>query len=810
MSDIYIKDSTGTSSSTWKKAVNIFVKTATGTTSAAWKAATSVWVYFVSGWTRVWPLSGVFAVTPPYITTSSGSTTPLYGVDGVRRIGTTVWGKNGTWNPNGWTINSYQYRWRGYANSDINDQLITTQTALATYSGATSLTLSAAYDRTYLSFFIQANSSGGTAYNGYAESGVDYGRLQIIRRSPLNLTTSLSSYAPQVGSQITYSSTWDETDAYAAESYRTSVAWYKNLSNSTSGGTWVGSGNTYTPQSSDLGYYLYVVETRQNSGSDYDLGINTGVEAKVITTSTVASALTAPTSVNINSISRYDNTSINAIINFSGGSGPYYQLYWTTGNPAPVTASYDSASTGSPIADVFSPSSGYTYYFYVRSSTENLGNTNSNGISTAGTYSPYSTAYASYTFYAPSGATASISGTSSVGSTLTYTGTLPTTSSPASDVTSTVWRVNDGGPGGNSFTGGSILQTGGSTFVIPATMYGISTVGYSVRVEVTFNNGVGTQIATSNAIQITAAATKLATPTNVSASDNRSDGIQVSWTNVANAATYGVWWGGAPSYDSTPDFGGPNNNGGKTITGSPFLDDGVTTGTTRDYYVQAFPSVGSTTYLKSNWSSGDSGTRVAASNPPTGGSVSVSPSTGTAGTTTYTASASGWSGTGTITYSYSWQYFSSSSFSYVQYTTGSTFSPPSNINTVYPNYGWRVVVTASNGVSPNGTASASFTINNPASGTAPSTPTGLSNSYSSGPSWTGSWSASTGTSPITYYWTLYQSSSNGGSITATANGSTTGTSFTKAMTSSNGLWAYFTVYASNAYGTSGTATSSWA
>lgn len=98
----------------------------------------------------------------------------------------------------------------------------------------------------------------------------------------------------------------------------------------------------------------------------------------------------------------------------------------------------------------------------------------------------------------------------------------------------------------------------------------------------------------------------------------------------------------------------------------------------------------------------------------------------------------------------------------------------------------------------------------PASGTAPSTPTGLSNTYSTGPSWTGSWNASTGTTPITYFWTLYQSQTNGGTVTATASGSTTGTSFTRSMSSANGLWAYFTVYAQNSIGTSGTATSGWA
>jgi hypothetical protein len=97
--------------------------------------------------------------------------------------------------------------------------------------------------------------------------------------------------------------------------------------------------------------------------------------------------------------------------------------------------------------------------------------------------------------------------------------------------------------------------------------------------------------------------------------------------------------------------------------------------------------------------------------PPTGGSVSVTPTTGTAGSTTFTASTSGWSGSGTITYSYSWQYALNTNFNWIQAATGTTFAP-----TVSQNSGviaWRVVVTASNGTSPNGTATANFTVNNP-------------------------------------------------------------------------------------------------
>jgi hypothetical protein len=119
----------------------------------------------------------------------------------------------------------------------------------------------------------------------------------------------------------------------------------------------------------------------------------------------------------------------------------------------------------------------------------------------------------------------------------------------------------------------------------------------------------------------------------------------------------------------------------------------------------------------------------------------------------------------------------------VSYPSGGTYTPTANVN-----------------------ASAIWN----ASGSAPSTPSGLTNSYSSGPTWTGSWAASSGTAPITYYWTLYQSATVGGTINATASGSTTSTSFTKTMLSADGLWAQFTVYASNSSGTSGTATSGWA
>lgn len=784
-SDIFIKSS----SSTWSKLTNLFIKTG----SSTWSAAKSVWLYFDAGWTRVWPLSGIYSLTSPYIANSSGSTTPR---TSPVRVGTAYFGKNGTWEPNGWTITGYSYKWIYY--TDSSSTSVSSESTLTTYTAPVSNTISALYDRTFISFYVQANASN-SAYNGYAESGTDYGRLPVIRNQPLNLTKSLSSYFPTIGSQLTYSSTWDTTSAYASESNRTTVVWYRNSVNSTSGGTQVGTGLIYTPVSADLNNFLYVVETRFNSGTDYDLGLTTGVSVFEITTSRVGQALNPPTSVNINSVSRATDTTTDVSISFSGGTGPYYQLYWISSPSAPVTALYDAASTGSPILETFGFANGITYYFYVRSSTENLGNTITNGSATSGTYSAYSTASASYTFQSPSGATSSISGSSSVGSTLSLSTSSPTTASPAATGITTTWRIANGGTGGNSFTGGSVIQNGGSTYTIPSTLFGTSTVGYQVRAEVTYNNGVGSQTAISNAITITSGAP--GTPTSLTATTDRTDGVNLTFSGSTNATSYDIFWNTAisatPQPAATPDFSGVS---------SPYLDTTISSGVTRYYWVRGKNANGTSAWFPAT--NGVTGTRtVAIPNATAPTSVNASAGNGTVSVS--------WSGaTNAVKYRVWWSSSSTGNgvdpaSSYDAETTATSVSFNLANGTTY--YFW---VSASNtnnvwtpySSSPRGQATPTA----PPVVTAPTTPTGLTISYASGPTWTGSWTASTGTAPITYYWTLQQSLTNGGAITASASGTTTGTSFSRSMTSSNGLWARFTVYAGNSAGNSGTATSGWA
>ena len=278
------------------------------------------------------------------------------------------------------------------------------------------------------------------------------------------------------------------------------------------------------------------------------------------TTFQTNASLTGATSTSIVSMSRLNDTTVRAYIGSSGASGPYYQLFWTSQSTASSTASYDAASTTTTVMEDFGFSAG-TIYFYVRSSSENLGDTTVVGSGTAGTFSSYgpTTGAASYTFASPSGATSSVNGSSAVGSTLTLTANSPTSAAPSASMTSIVWVVNDGGFGGNSFTGGSVLQNGGTTFVIPQYLYGsVSSVGYSIRAEVTWNNGVGSQIANSTATAVTQ---PVVIPTNSSAPTLSGN------LTIGSTLTFGVGsWNGSPtSYNLRLYRGTANVNTSETL-----------------------------------------------------------------------------------------------------------------------------------------------------------------------------------------------------------------------------------------------------
>jgi len=76
-----------------------------------------------------------------------------------------------------------------------------------------------------------------------------------------------------------------------------------------------------------------------------------------------AAVLTAPT---ITSVS-VSNVGGAVSVSFTGGSGPAYQAYWTTGVAPTVPVTPDASGTSSPLTDNTGPASGVTNYMYVRS-----------------------------------------------------------------------------------------------------------------------------------------------------------------------------------------------------------------------------------------------------------------------------------------------------------------------------------------------------------------------------------------------------------------------------------------------------------
>lgn len=516
-----------------------------------------------------------------------------YGMDGTNY---------GTAASSAWTTRTGSNSSFGFGGTLINNITVSGTTATLTHNET-----------------ISSSSFGSTTYAIDGVSGYDRWQIEIEVSA---LKNSVRKYYADVVGGIPYYVSRAATSTLSASPFNAQVNQNVTLSGSFGG---LGGGLSYPRQyriyygdGTDSGYlpvgeYSYgtsnpsfSITKQYTSNGEYYPYIITMPDYQTTSTSlVVAAALNPPTSVTVSSVSRYDDNSVLVTLSHSGGSGPYYQMYWVNSASSPTTASYDAAGSGSTISDTIPASNNYTAYFYVRSSTENLGTTFTSGSGTAGTYSNYSSLSPnpSYTFLQPSGSV-SVSPSSGTAGTTQFTATPSVSASPSAQI-SYQWQYFEGGAIGWVAIGGATSST-----YTPPSNY-VSLYGSNLRCQITANNGVGTQLVTTAAATVSAAATKLATPTNVSASDTRTDGIQVSWTNVSNASTYGVWWGGVPSYDSSPDFGGPNNNGGKTITSSPFLDDGAPVGS-RNYYVQAFPLTSSTSFLKSDWSAGDSGTRLAA------------------------------------------------------------------------------------------------------------------------------------------------------------------------------------------------------
>lgn len=226
---------------------------------------------------------------------------------------------------------------------------------------------------------------------------------------------------------------------------------------------------------------------------------------------------------------------------------------------------------------------------------------------------------------APTGGSASISGASAVGSTLTLTKT-DAVGQPNPSAT-WLWRISDGGFGGNTFNGGSIVQNGGLTYT---SQYS----GYSVRVEITWSNAVApAQSIVTNSIAVTASVLTAPTPYNVIKSGSN---YLVYFTGGSGPA-YQVWWQGSAGTPTTTSYDASFGSSPITVTNLT-----ASPGSTYYFSVRSVSSAGNT-------GSGPSSTISAWSGQYAYTEPSSTPATapGTPGTP-----ANGW--TSGTTYPFSW------------------------------------------------------------------------------------------------------------------------------------------------------------
>jgi hypothetical protein len=496
-------------------------------------------------------------------------------------------------------------------------------------------------------------------------------------------------------------------------------------------------------------------------------GLDDSFTAVVTSANQQAPVLTAPTitSVSVGTVGGAVSVS------FSGGSGPFYQAYWTGGSTPTVPVTPDASGSSSPLTDSTGPVNTSTFTMFVRSvltegelsvgpsslasswssgvtfnmnpapvvklstptgvnATDNRTdgiNITWNAVSDAAYYGVWyggAPAYDSLADFGGNRNTTLITGTSyldtSMGSGVTRDYYVQAYKSGDPTGTKSEW----GGPDSGTRAIATVAPNGGSVSVSPSSgTAGITTftatpsgwsgtpstftysyswqylntsfswqqfatgstaiapnvTAYAWQVVLTVSNGVSPNGTASASFSVSAPVSKLSTPTGVSASDNRTDGILISWNAVSGASYYGVWWGPVPGYDSTPDF--------QNISGTSYFDSGAPVGS-RNYYVQAFAS-GNPSGTKSDWGGPDSGTRLSVPvvSAPTNLVINLSYT----GSPAWTGS---WSASNAT--SYSWSFYTADNNSGTNMTFRSSGSGTSMSYSGGGQFWGKLYVTASN------------------------------------------------------------------------------------------------------------------
>jgi hypothetical protein len=633
-----------TAPSSWAEIKNFYVKTA----SSAWSQVTDAWVKVSSTlWKQFWSALMSPTQTVELISSYTGTDSATLRLQG----------RNYKWVPTPQTL-KYYFRWvpdggsTYYIGAGGSSGDTTSNPTISTVLPGTSsyITISPSGSNFELGkinryyFEVRATGASGSVYSSQSVEDVTIVSpkaptlsFTVVSSTSVNITINAASYDDYYYTNRYILYTYDGTEGFV-------------YSGGGRGGFAVSQTTTRTLTGlvSGRNYTVYVLPVTGFSGTTpSNYSGYPGIEAYLSNVTTGSSDPEAFNTISftkgfpssssqgvVRSTSLSWNASTNATryeIEYEGSNDNFNWTTVQTFAASPYTTSTSqTAQWGSP-----QPAGGYGYYYFMRARVR------ASNPDSAVTVIGDSGAYRYATGSAPGQPSFGTITTTSTTASIPVTASATQGSNYRYEQMEYQYRTSFGSYPGSWST--QSLSSGSGT--ISLTSLSASTT-YYIKIR---NRNFDDEYSAENETTFTTstALTKLSTPTGVSATDTRTDGVNVTWNAVSGAAYYGVWYGGAPGYDSLADFGGNRNT--TLITGTSYLDDAIGSGVTRDYYVQAYRS-GDPTGTKSEWGGPDSGTRAVPGTAPSGGSVTLSPSGTQQAGTTLTANVSAMSGTATISY----------------------------------------------------------------------------------------------------------------------------------------------------------------
>lgn len=426
----------GTSSG-WVQPNKVWVKD-----SSTWSAVKKIWVKAASGWTLFWPKIGPSTTTSPFFSTDSAGNSPVVGPTIL--YGSTIYGQKGVWDGNGYTISSYSYKLESSTSSSVGSGPYTTiisETPMTTSSQELTLNTSQ-YDGKYLIFTVKATVSASISSTDNTDSGgtrfavIRYAPRQASGTSPLVTTTVTNSTSTLSGGilisrgapiTLEYSNSWDKAASYLPDSTRSSIKWYSStngtyttVSEIEANGTLISSGvTTQTPTTSGTYYstsstyitgstipngtYYYIVDSQENSNTDYYLSGPISKITKYGPVKTSPSIITQPTLTAITPAGYGGNqNSFTVGCTVSGNTGSWDPIP-NGSNPVISSFKYSSSSSISNQSNwnLFTDgSSGSGVFYAINDSTQNqthsftlpgvIYDLSSNPVASSGKYLEYS------------------------------------------------------------------------------------------------------------------------------------------------------------------------------------------------------------------------------------------------------------------------------------------------------------------------------------------------------------------------------------------------------------------------------------